>query len=247
MSIYLHKILPLLISPLFLFIVLTLLYAIKLRLKVLFMSAVALSVLSTPITAQFFWEKLESDYTLKPANSIMKSDAIVVLSGNGSIVNTEEGPIFQWGDPDRFFGGIALFKENKAPTLIFTGGQLPWDIGDKTEGDYLKGEAILQGVPEENIYVTRTVQNTAQEADAVKALLKDEHSKIILVTSAFHMPRASKLFETKKLNVIPFPVDFKSPNKKRTIMSFIPSTGGLNGTFAALREFLGRFYYRIKA
>ena len=58
MSIYLHKILPLLISPLFLFIVLTLLYAIKLRLKVLFMSAVALSVLSTPITAQFLWEKL---------------------------------------------------------------------------------------------------------------------------------------------------------------------------------------------
>ena len=247
MSIYLHKILPLLISPLFLFIALTLLYAIKLRLKVLFMSAVALSVLSTPIAAQFLWEILESDYTIKHAKSIMKSDAIVVLSGNGSIVNTEEGPIFQWGDPDRFFGGIALFKENKAPTLIFTGGQLPWDVGEKTEGDYLKGEAILQGVPEEHIYVTRAVQNTAQEADAVKALLHDENSKIILVTSAFHMPRAFKLFETTKLNVIPFPVDFKSTNKKRTIMSFIPSTGGLNGTFTGMREFLGRLYYRIRA
>jgi uncharacterized SAM-binding protein YcdF (DUF218 family) len=247
MNIYLHKILPIVISPLFLFIVLTLFYAIRYRLKVLFVSAIALSILSTPITAQFLWEKLESDYTLKPANSIMKSDAIVVLSGNGSIVNTEEGPIFQWGDPDRFFGGIDLFKENKAPTLIFTGGQLPWDVGDKTEGDYLKGEAILQGVPEEHIFVTRAVQNTAQEADAVKALLNDENSKIILVTSAFHMSRASKLFETTNLNVIPFPVDFKSANKKRSIMSFIPSTGGLDGTFSALREFLGRFYYRIKA
>lgn len=247
MSIYLHKILPLLISPLFLFIVLTLLYAIKLRVKVLFIIAVALGVLSTPITAQFLWEKLESDYTLKPAKSIMKSDAIVVLSGNGSIINTEEGPIFQWSDPDRFFGGIALFKENKAPTLIFTGGQLPWDVGDKTEGEYLKDEAILQGVPEEHIYVTRPVQNTAQEAEAVKALLNNENSKIILVTSAFHMPRASKLFEANKLDVSPFPVDFKSANKKLTIMSFIPSTGGLDATFTGLREFLGRLYYRIKA
>ena len=50
-----------------------------------------------------------------------KSDAIVVLSGSGNAVKTDFGPIFQWADPERFFGGIALFKANKAPTLIFTG------------------------------------------------------------------------------------------------------------------------------
>ena len=247
MSIYLHKILPLLISPLVLFIALTLFYAIRYRLKVLFVSAIALSILSTPITTHLLWKKLESGYTLKAAKSLIKSDAIIVLSGNGSIANTEQGPMFQWSDPDRFFGGIALFKANKAPILIFTGGKLPWDTGDKTEGDYLKDEAILQGVPEEHIYVTQVVQNTAQEANAVKALLDDENSKIILVTSAFHMPRASELFETKEFDVIPFPVDFKSTKKKLTVMSFIPSTLGLHGAFTGLREFLGRLYYRIKA
>ena len=71
-------------------------------------------------------------------------------------------------------------------------------------------------------------------------------TKIILVTSAFHMPRATSLFEAEQLIVIPYPVDFKSINGERTIMSFIPSTGGLNGTFNALREFLGRLYYRFK-
>ena len=247
MNIYLYKILPLLISPLFLFIAVTLFYAIRHRLKVLFVSAIALSILSTPIIAHLLWEKLESDYTLKAIKSMTESDAIVVLSGSGSAVKTEDGLIFQWADPDRFFGGIALFKANKAPTLIFTGGRLPWDIGDKTEGDYLKDEAILQGVPEEHIYVTRAVQNTAEEAAAVKALLNNKNSKILLVTSAFHMPRASKLFETKEFEVIPFPVDFKSTKERRTVMSFIPSTGGLNGTFTGMREFLGRLYYRIKA
>ena len=247
MSIYVHKILPLLISPLFLFIALSFFYSFTLRLKVLFLSTVAISILSTPMTAHLLWDELESEYTLKTPKEMINSDAIVVLSGNNADpIKTEGGFIFQWDDPDRFFGGIALFKAGKAPTLVFTGGKLPWDKGDQTEGDYLKGEAISQGVPEDHILVTQAVQNTAQEADAVKALLDDEDTKIILVTSAFHMPRATNLFEAKKLVVIPYPVDFKSNNGERTIMSFIPSTGGLNGTFNALREFLGRLYYRFK-
>ena len=246
MSIYVHKTLPLLISPLFLFIALSFFYSFTLRLKVLFLSTVAISILSTPMTAQLLWGELESEYTLKTPKEIINSDAIVVLSGNVSPIETEEGFIFQWADPDRFFGGIALFKAGKAPTLIFTGGQLPWDKSDQTEGDYLKGEAISQGVPEDHILVTRAVQNTAQEADAVRALLDGEDTKIILVTSAFHMPRATSLFEAEQLIVIPYPVDFKSINGERTIMSFIPSTSGLNGTFEALREFLGRLYYRFK-
>ena len=246
MSIYVHKILPLLISPLFLFIALSFFYSFTLRLKVLFLSTVAISILSTPMTAQFLWGELESEYTLKTPKEIINSDAIVVLSGNASPMETEEGFIFQWADPDRFFGGIALFKAGKAPTLIFTGGQLPWNKGDQTEGDYLKSEAISRGVPEDHILVTRAVQNTAQEADAVRALLDGEDTKIILVTSAFHMPRAVSLFEAKQLIVNPYPVDFKSINGERTIMSFIPSTDGLNGTFEALRELIGRLYYRFK-
>ena len=247
MSIYVHKILPLLISPLFLFIALSFFYSFTLRLKVLFLSTVAISILSTPMTAHLLWDELESEYTLKTPKEMINSDAIVVLSGNNADpIKTEEGFIFQWDDPDRFFGGIALFKAGKAPTLIFTGGQLPWDKGDKTEGDYLKGEAISRGVPEDHILVTRAVQNTAQEADAVRALLDGEDTKIILVTSAFHMPRATSLFEAEQLIVNPYPVDFKSINGERTIMSFIPSTRGLNGTFEALREFLGRLYYRFK-
>jgi hypothetical protein len=32
----------------------------------------------------------------------------------------------EWGDPDRFFGGIALFKAGKAQKLVFTGGKMPF-------------------------------------------------------------------------------------------------------------------------
>jgi hypothetical protein len=53
----------------------------------------------------------------------------------------------EWGDPDRFFGGIALFKAFKAQNLVFTGGKMPWDKVKKREGDVLKEYAISNGVP----------------------------------------------------------------------------------------------------
>jgi len=48
----------------------------------------------------------------------------------------------EWGDPDRFFGGIALFKAGKAQKLVFTGGKMQWDKAKKTEGEVLKEYAI---------------------------------------------------------------------------------------------------------
>ena len=53
----------------------------------------------------------------------------------------------EWGDPDRFFGGIALFKAGKGQKLVFTGGKMPWDKAKKTEGDVLKEYTISSGIP----------------------------------------------------------------------------------------------------
>ncbi len=50
------------------------------------------------------------------------------------------------GDPDRFFGGIALFKAGKAQKLVFTGGKMPWDKAKKTEGAVLKEYAISNSI-----------------------------------------------------------------------------------------------------
>jgi len=104
----------------------------------------------------------------------------------------------EWEDPDRFFVGIALFKAGKAQKLVFTGGKMPWDKGKKTEGEVLKEYAISNGIASEKIFVTKYVENTAEEAVAVKELISPS-KRIILVTSAFHMYRAKKLFEKERI------------------------------------------------
>ena len=94
--------------------------------------------------------------------------------------------------------------------------------------------------------MTENVENTDQEAKAVKKILSTDDPKVILVTSAFHMPRAIKVFEAAGITVVPFPVDFLNGAGKSTFMHFIPSAGAFNNTSFFVREMIGRTYYNLK-
>jgi uncharacterized SAM-binding protein YcdF (DUF218 family) len=90
------------------------------------------------------------------------------------------------------------------------------------------------------------VENTADEAVAVKELISPS-KRIIIVTSAYHMNRAKRLFEKQGFEVIPYKVDYKSErNNEITIIDFLPSADNLNITETGLRELLGRLFYLIK-
>ena len=103
----------------------------------------------------------------------------------------------EWGDPDRFFGGIALMKAGKATNLIFTGAKMPWGDSSRTEGAALAYYGADYGIPYDHIFVSSLVTNTADEAAAVKKMALG--NKIILVASAFHMPRAQGSLKKKDL------------------------------------------------
>jgi uncharacterized SAM-binding protein YcdF (DUF218 family) len=85
---------------------------------------------------------------------------------------------------------------------------MPWYKAKKTEGNVLKEYAISNGIPIENILVTKDVENTADEAVAVKELISPS-KRIILVKSAYHIYRAQRLFEKRGLKVIPYKVDYE--------------------------------------
>ncbi len=122
-----------------------------------------------------------------------------MLSGTLAINEVGDSTYIEWEDPDRFFGGIALFKAGKAQKLVFTGGKMPWHKARKTEGEVLKEYAIANGIPSDKIFVTKDVDNTADEAMAVSTLIVPS-KRIILVTSAFHMYRAKRLFQKQGFN-----------------------------------------------
>jgi uncharacterized SAM-binding protein YcdF (DUF218 family) len=244
--IYLHKILPLIFSPFFFILSLIIFGLIIGSKKTSFVGVVILVICSMPIISSKMIAYLESDYELNQPSEIDTANAIVVLSGMVTTIKSKNGLNYEWGGAvDRFFKGINLFNLDKAPTLIFTGGKLPWSIGIP-EGEFLREEAIKLGIPKKDILLTENVENTDQEAKAIKKLLSLDDPKVILVTSAFHMPRAQLVFEAAGISVIPFPVDFLIGTGKITLMIFIPSASSFASTNFFVREMIGRTYYNLK-
>ena len=224
-------------------IVVILIGLIKNKKKLIYIAIGVLYIISTPIFSNNFFKLVEGSEYRKPISAIDSEDAIVVLSGMLEINEIGDSTNVEWGDPDRFFGGIALYKAGKAQKLIFTGGKMPWDNAKKTEGEVLKEYAISNGIPAEKIIVTKDVENTADEAVAVKELIGSS-KKIILVTSAYHMYRAKRIFEKQGIEVIPFKVDYKvARSLKNTIMDFLPDAENLKQTETGIRELIGRSIY----
>lgn len=204
-------------------------------------------VTSSPIISGRLNALLEYGQSRKQPEDIQTADAIVVLSGMIRPIESTHGLAYEWNDPDRFFAGIELMKANKAPIIIFTGSHLPWEKGGKAEGEILAKYASEFGVEKNHIFITDHVQNTEDEAFAVKKLLnKLEIRKIILITSAFHMPRAKNIFENENIELQTYPVDSRIGASDFTFMELIPSASALAEFDFALREFIGRIYYALK-
>jgi uncharacterized SAM-binding protein YcdF (DUF218 family) len=228
-------------------IIVILIGLIKNKKKIIYIAIGVLYILSTPIFSNNFFKLVEGSEYRKPISAIDSADAIVVLSGMLEINEVGDSTYIEWGDPDRFFGGIALFKAGKAQKLVFTGGKMPWDKAKKTEGEVLKQYAISSGIPSEKILVTKDVENTADEAVAVKELISPS-KRIILVTSAYHMYRAKRLFEKQGFIVIPYKVDYKaSGHMEIAFMDLFPNANNLELTEIGIREIIGRLFYLFKA
>ena len=218
MLLFLHKLLPIIALPLGFCITLILLALLFKKRWLAFVAVLILLIGSLPIVGDSMLKTLEDRFPKLEVQDCPSADAIVVLSGILHKSRSKSGAL-EWAEGvDRFEQGILLMKAEKAPLLIFTGGRLPWGNQQLTEGQELQREAVMRGVP----------------------------AASILVTTAYHMPRAEYLFRTRGVPVIPFPADYYTRyNEPLTLLDFLPQAGALGNTETTLRESYGRLYYHF--
>jgi uncharacterized SAM-binding protein YcdF (DUF218 family) len=242
-----NKLLPIFVLPLG-WVVLLLLYALFQRKRGPVLVALALLYVSCmPCVGGWLTLQLESRHKPVALAEIEEADAIVALSGffgpasaPGYLPNIGEAG-------ERLEAGIELWQRKKALWLVFTGGRLPWYRQSELEGEQSKRVAVERGLPEAQVLVTREVGNTVDESHAVADLMRERAwKKVILVTSALHMPRAARLFRKASVEFVPFPVDYRvDPVAPRTLLDFLPSADGLRETQGALRELYGLAFYAV--
>lgn len=215
--------------------------AIFRRRWMVFTGVAVLYAFSTPLVESLLIRSLERVYLPEPIASAPTADAIVVLSGG--VVRGRNAEGVQWGDSaNRYFAGYDLATAGKAKLLVFSAATAS-DASGSTQGELERQVAIDHGIPPERIIVTPRVFVTEDEARAVSKI-PGVHS-ILLVTSAFHMPRAALLFRARGLQVSPFPTDERSWGKGRfTPGTLVPTAQHLEHSDMALREYYGLAVYR---
>jgi uncharacterized SAM-binding protein YcdF (DUF218 family) len=158
---------------------------------------------------------------------------------------------------DRIFYSFWLYKQGKASHLLLSGGNIDWLSPDKQPAEDMAWMLESLGVPAEAIWLEKSSLNTYENALYSKQILDTKGiQRIILVTSAIHMPRSVKLFEKQGLDVIPAPTDFTvtqagwdqlmHPSLATLLANLIPAADNLNLTAKALKEYLGIFIYSLK-
>lgn len=114
----------------------------------------------------------------------------------------------------------------------------------------------LMNIPESAIIQESLSLNTYENAVNVKQILEEKKlKKIILVTSALHIPRAYAIFKKQGIDVITAPTDFLiseqeiteiNDNQEAFILNNIPDSLALDKTTKVLKEYIGTFIYWLK-
>jgi uncharacterized SAM-binding protein YcdF (DUF218 family) len=137
--------------------------------------------------------------------------------------------------------GIVLFRRLQAARLVLSGGA---PAGSTPSARGYAALARSLGVDEQSLIVLDRPLDTADEARAVHALLGA--SPFVLVTSAYHMPRAVGLMERAGAHPIPAPTGQRVlPRPVQPVRRWLPSSRGLRRTELAIHEYLGLLVIRL--
>lgn len=195
---------------------------------------------------------LEHQYP--PLKQDSTGEAIVVLGGCTRTAHSPRPWVEVSEAGDRVLYAAKLYQEGKAPKVVLAGGRIYWKGGGQAEALDMAELLKLMGVPESALLLEPDSLNTFENATNVKQVLEQNEIEgpLLLVTSAFHMPRSMAIFEKLGLPVIAAPTDFQvtEVNENAGFLGFVlrllPDVEALNYTTKALKEWIGFSIYRLR-
>jgi uncharacterized SAM-binding protein YcdF (DUF218 family) len=189
-----------------------------------------------------------------PPETIPRAEAIVLLGGGTQPARAPRPMVEVTGAGDRVIYTAWLYRQGKAEHILLSGGRLDWSQSDGSPAEDMATLLEMMDVPKAALWFEPDSRNTYENAIYSARILKEKGiQRILLVTSALHMPRSVKLFEAQGLDVIPLPTDYTVTQGDRTamdaralVLSFLPSAENLALTSRVLKEYIGIVVYGLR-
>jgi uncharacterized SAM-binding protein YcdF (DUF218 family) len=171
---------------------------------------IAFTIMAYPVS-DYLMEPLEKRFA-KPETMPYEIDGIIVLGGGEELARSLSWNTAELGIAgDRYIGAAKLASIYPRIPIIFSGGS-----GDprlqNSGGEAAIAKQLLTsvGVPEYRLIIESESRNTFENFVNTKPLLPKADGKYLLVTSAFHMPRAVGVAQMQGINLVPYPVDYRT-------------------------------------
>lgn len=173
-------------------------------------------------------------------------DTVILLGGV-----SDERTVSETGQPayndnvERLVMTRRLLADGHARTAIVSGAAEDPSLAEFGEAHVLVDQLVEWGIDRSRLISEDRARNTHENALFSTAIVKERgFTKVLIVTSAFHMRRAAECFTAVGLEVDTFPVDYRA--HRRPMWSLLPRAGNLADTSATLREMFGLWIYRAR-
>lgn len=209
------------------------------------LALLGLYTLSLPITAHKLVRSLEV-YPALQAQDLKNSTAqVIVVLGAGRYTDAPEygGDTLASSGLERVRYAAHLHKLTGLP-IVVTGGS---PMGEAIPEAVLMQTSLISDFHVSDVWIEDQSRTTAENAFFTQALLAKKGIRhAYIVTHAWHMPRAVRIFEQAGLAVTAAPTLFSSAQGRTGWLDWLPSAGALQGSSMALHEKLGLLWYRIR-
>ncbi|WKN44063.1 YdcF family protein [Tunicatimonas pelagia] len=150
------------------------------------------------------------------------------------------------GDADRILHAIQLYRAGKIEKILLSGGSGKILVDSIPEAISLKRILRNAQVPEEDILVEADSRNTRENALNSQNVLRENSitSKVLLITSAYHMRRAKACFDKADVPTDVFSVSMRSKDPQFTPdWLIIPNSRAIGNFEVVIREMVGTIAY----
>ncbi len=172
-------------------------------------------------------------------------DGIVVLGGfmNGEVNAGRQGAELN-SAADRIVEAMRLARLFPDAKLVISGGVGAFMVEAAAEAERTRQLLTSLGYSGARFIYENRSRNTVENALFSKELAEPRPGETwLLITSAYHMPRAVGCFEKAGFDVVPWSVDYKTSGKEGFALYLEQPNEALSRFSVAIREWLGLFAY----
>jgi uncharacterized SAM-binding protein YcdF (DUF218 family) len=201
------------------------------------------AITATPISA---WTIIPLENRFPQPVLPDRVDGIVVLGGSVSPhISAARGRPSVRDAAERLLAAAVLARRYPEARVIMSGGEANIIPTGEREAGVMRDVLVNQGIPAARIILDSRSRNTYENAVESKRLAEPKPGEVwVLITSAWHMPRAVGCFRSVGWDVIPYPVDYQSSGKFEWRTSF-QLRKELVRIDTAAREWMGLVAYRL--